>query len=125
MPVRETFSVPGMPLTHRPVGQTLKAGAVVPVATPVTIRLTIAGAYRWKLRGKGNHIGTLSVAYARPGGGPAYATGNPADVAIAANTEFEMHDDAPHGEADILITWTPTAADTIVAFLDIMALASA
>lgn len=125
MGFRDTYSVPGAPLIHRPVGQELAAGLTVLHGAPVTVRITIAGAYRWKLRGKGNHDGTISVAYARPGGGPAYDDGNPSDIAVTADTEFEGHDDDLYGEADLLITWTPTATNTVIAYLDIMALASA
>lgn len=107
MSLRDTYSTPGAPLIHRPVGQELAAGASIAIATPPTCRVTIAGAYRWKLRGLVAAAAGLIVKYARPGGGAAYASGNPAIVTLTAGTEFEVHDNDLYGEADLLISIVP------------------
>lgn len=107
MGFRETFSVPGMPLVHRPVGQELGANEVVTILAPPTVRVTIAGAYRWKLRGLMDVAAGLIVQYCRPGGGAAYTAGNPGIVTIVGGTEFEAHDNDLYGEADLLISVVP------------------
>lgn len=102
----------------------LHAGASVVNGTAVASLVTCAGASRGRVRFRATCAGTLELLFCRPG--PVaepelYAAGNPASVAVTANTETLLSTGDIAGESTALIRFTPSANGTIN-FVDWMAL---
>lgn len=104
---------------HRSLGGpqdqgTFADGAALETAVPVAIVVVLAGAAAWRLRFKATVGGTLAFAYLRPNrAGTAYATSNPGDVAVLANTEVAVEVAQHFGESRLQITYTPSGNGTV------------
>lgn len=103
----------------------LYEGATCANGVALSALVKCAGASRGRVRFKASAAGSLKLEFVRP---PAnnfavdvYAAGNPAAVAIVANTENLLSTPDIYGEASCLITFTPTGAGTVT-FVDWMAL---
>lgn len=97
----------------------LAASAAVVNATPVSEYVQVAGSARVRARIKTSGAGTLDLTFGFFVNDvfTAYATGNPAQVAVSAATEAKIESDT-YGESWCKVTFTPSANGTVT-FCDV------
>lgn len=97
---------------HREIAGALAAGAALTNGTPVVQTVSTGGAKTGTLRFLATAGGTLAFAWMRPVGDTAYPTGNPANVAVTADTEAVVALTVA-GHGILRVTFTPSANGTI------------
>lgn len=104
---------PGQYIPSRSLIGDLKAGTAVSVAGgDKSEEVQIAGSSRGRIRFKCTTTGTLKLHFMSADGSTEYTSANPADVAIAANTENFLQWDS-YGEALAKVIFTPSGTGAI------------
>lgn len=94
----------------------LHAGATCVNGVKMAALVVCAGASRGRVRFKATCAGSLALVFVHPDNAQApveYAAGNPTPVAVTANAETLLTTPDIAGEAQCLITFTPSGAGTI------------
>lgn len=100
------------------VTRQLAVGSVIPAAGTAKCRIPVAGASKVRVCAKVSEAATLKCFRMRPDGETRSTIGNPADVALVADTEAKMDIDL-YGEAYLEIEILADVDAATIAFVDV------
>jgi len=104
---------------QRRAAHVLWEGDALASGVPITAYLPLSGAQNVRVRFKASVAGTLKAEYVRPlGARTVYAVSQPDAATIVAATEAVLDIDASLGEAEALLTFTPSDTGTVT-FCDV------